>query len=216
MTGMKSKTMDRWALELQWYNKKFQHVAGKDNVVVDMISCLKTANLYKGPEDWEVSKTPESVDNIMENFIFEIHSYSHSSHSANFPTNLDSLIEQQKSDKFCKNKVIQLQCQNQPDFELDDKRVLRKLVCLHHNWTSTVAVPKSLVINIIYGNHECRGHQGIMRTVNMIHRYFLWPGMRLSIYHHIKTCKLCAQFLSNKVNTKPLHLEIPRPILICL
>ena len=34
--------------------------------------------------------------------------------------------------------------------------------------------------------------------------------MRSSIYHHIKTCKLCAQLLSNKVNTKPLHLKIPQ------
>ena len=50
-TGMKSKTMDRWAHELQQYNIKFQHVAGKDNVIADAISHLKTANLYKGPKD---------------------------------------------------------------------------------------------------------------------------------------------------------------------
>ena len=43
-TGMKNTTMDRWALELQ-HNIKIQYVAGKDNVVVDTISCLKTANL---------------------------------------------------------------------------------------------------------------------------------------------------------------------------
>ena len=30
-TGLKNKTMDRWALQLQQYNIKFQHVAGKDN-----------------------------------------------------------------------------------------------------------------------------------------------------------------------------------------
>ena len=51
MTGMKSKTMDRWALLLQQYNIKFQHVAGKDNVVADAISHLKTANLYEEPKD---------------------------------------------------------------------------------------------------------------------------------------------------------------------
>ena len=76
------------------------------------------------------------------------------------------------------------------------------------NWTSTAAVPKSPVNNIIYEYHECRGHQGVTRTVNMICSYFWWPGMRSSIYQHIRTCKLCAQFLSNKVNTKPMHLKI--------
>ena len=44
-TGMKSKTMDRWALELQQNNIKFQHVAGKDNIITDVISCLKAVNL---------------------------------------------------------------------------------------------------------------------------------------------------------------------------
>ena len=108
-TAMKRKIMDRWALKLQQYNVKFQHVAGKDTAVADVISCLKTANLYEKPKDQEVSKTPESVDDIMENVIFEIHSNSHISCSANIPTNLDSLIEQQKSDKFCKNKIKQLE-----------------------------------------------------------------------------------------------------------
>ena len=33
--------MDRWALKLQQYNIKFQHVAGKDNVVADANITLK-------------------------------------------------------------------------------------------------------------------------------------------------------------------------------
>ena len=55
--GMKNKTMDRWALNLQQYNIKYQHVAGKENVIADAISHLKTANLYKEPKDHEMPKT---------------------------------------------------------------------------------------------------------------------------------------------------------------
>ena len=86
---MKSNTMDRWALKLQQYNIKFQHVAGKDNTVADIISCLKTANLYEEPKDQEVSKTPESIDDVIENLILEMHL--HSLSSINIPVNLDSL-----------------------------------------------------------------------------------------------------------------------------
>ena len=75
-TGMKSKTMDRWALKLQQYSIKFQHVAVKDNVITDAILCLQTANLYKELKDREVSKTPEFIDNVMENLILEIHPHS--------------------------------------------------------------------------------------------------------------------------------------------
>ena len=101
-TGMKNKTIDRWALELQQYNIKFQHVAGKENVIADTISHLKTANLYEELKDHEMSKTPESIDNVIENLIFEIHL--HSSYTTNIPTNVDSLINQQKADKFCKKQ----------------------------------------------------------------------------------------------------------------
>ena len=123
MTGQKN---GQWALELQKYNIKCQHVAVKDNVVADAISHLKTANLYEEPKDQEVSKSPETIDDIMENLILEIHP--HSSSSFNIPVNLDSLIAQQKSENFCKNKVNHLQHQQKSDFELDDKGVLRKLV----------------------------------------------------------------------------------------
>ena len=52
-----------------------------------------------------------------------------------------------------------------------------------------------------------KDHQGITRTVNVICRYLWWRGMRQSIYQHIRTCKLCVQFLPNKVNTRPMHFK---------
>ena len=62
----------------------------------------------------------------MENLILEIQP--HSLSSINIPVSLDSFIAQQKSDRFCKNKVKHLHHQQKLDFELDDKGVLRKLV----------------------------------------------------------------------------------------
>ena len=76
MRGMKSKTMDRWELKLQQYNIKFQHVAGKENVVADAISHLKIAYLYEELKDQEMSKAPETIDDIMENLILEIQPHS--------------------------------------------------------------------------------------------------------------------------------------------
>ena len=73
-----------------------------------------------------MSKTPESVDDVMENLILEIHP--HSLSSINILVNLDSLIGQQKADRVCKNKVKHLHQQQRLNFELDDKGVFRKLV----------------------------------------------------------------------------------------
>ena len=83
------------------------------------ISHLKMANLYEEPKDQEVSKTAETIDAIMENLILEIHP--HSSSSINILFNLDSLVAQQKSDRFCKNKVKCLHHQLILDFKLANK-----------------------------------------------------------------------------------------------
>ena len=51
---------------------------------------------------------------------------------------------------------------------------------------------------------------GVTKTVNMICRYFWFKGLRSSVYNHIRTCKLCKQFLPNRIRTRPLHLDIPK------
>ena len=146
----------------------------------------------------------------MENLILEIHS--HSSSSINIPVNLDSLVAKQKSDRFCKNKVKHLHHQQKSNFELDDKGILRKLVCLSHNLESTIVIPRSLV-NIIYEYHKCRRHQGITRTVNMVCSYFQWPGMRQSIYQHIRTCKLLYNFYQINLLLGQCTLKFPKFLL---
>ena len=46
-TGMSSHVSDQWALELQQFNMKFEHIQGKKNVVVDEISRLRMFGLYQ-------------------------------------------------------------------------------------------------------------------------------------------------------------------------
>ena len=55
-TGMSNHVLDRWALELQQFNIKFNHIEGKKNVVADTISRLKTLNLYE--KNQEVNSVP--------------------------------------------------------------------------------------------------------------------------------------------------------------
>ena len=83
-------------------------------------------------------------------------------------------------------------------------------VRLQHRWESVSVIPRSLVAKIMYKYHECRGHPGVMKTVNMICRYLWFKGLRNSVYNHIRTCKLCAQFLPNRIKTRPLNLDIPK------
>ena len=96
------------------------------------------------------------------------------------------------------------------EFELEQNGILCRSVRLQHGWESVSVIPRSLVSKVIYKYHKCRGHPGVIKTVNMIQRYFWFKGLQSSVYCHIRTCKLCIQFLPNRIRTRPLHLVIPK------
>ena len=67
---MSSPVLDRWALDLQQFNIKLQHIQGKKNVVANAISRLRTLGLYRdnGNED-----VPLTIEDVVKNIIEEIH-----------------------------------------------------------------------------------------------------------------------------------------------
>ena len=70
MTGMSSHVLDHWALELQQFNVKFEHILGKKNVVADVISRLRSYGLYQDNNNEDIQL---SLEDAVENIIEEIH-----------------------------------------------------------------------------------------------------------------------------------------------
>ena len=64
--------INRWALELQQFNIKFNHIEGNKNVLADVISRLETLNLYE--KNQEVNSVPSvaTVADALENIIEEV------------------------------------------------------------------------------------------------------------------------------------------------
>ena len=67
-TGMSSPVLDRWALELQQFNIKVQHIQGKKDIVADTISQLRTLGLYQGNGN---EGNPVTTEDFIENIIEE-------------------------------------------------------------------------------------------------------------------------------------------------
>ena len=91
---MSSPVLDKWALELQQFDIKFQHIQGKKNVVADVISRLRTLGLYQDNDNEDVPPTIEDVKNIIE----EIQSADAESRKLSYnmgKLNLEVLREQQ-------------------------------------------------------------------------------------------------------------------------
>ena len=196
---MLSHDLDRWALELQQFNIKFNHIEGRKNVVADAISRLKTMNLYEKYQEVNPIPSIDTVEDALENIIEEVHNMSIKARDyyQNTQLDLEELCREQKFDQFCKNKAKGINSNKPSDFILDNNGILRKIVKLKYTVEPTIVIPRKLRQRIIFDFHEGKGHQGITQTIHMIRQYFWWIGLYLDVQQYISTCKLCAQFLPN-------------------
>ena len=70
-TGMSSTMLDRWAVELQQFDLKFQHIQVKRNMVANVISRLRTLGLYQDNGNNDV---PLTLEDVVKNIMQEVHS----------------------------------------------------------------------------------------------------------------------------------------------
>ena len=124
---MKIAKLGRWAMLLQKYDITFTHIRGKDNILTDAISWLRTINIYVDP-----------VENKPQHSL-ATQSTAHSSKVAEDIQLLDSettpqllnittamLQNLQKQDKFCKKKVCELHAGIKSHFYLNNNNVLKQ------------------------------------------------------------------------------------------
>ena len=104
-----SHILDQWALELQHFNVKFEHIQGKKNVVTDAISRLRAFKLYQDNDNEEVQL---SLKDVLQNLIKEIHSIQSTSKLPTYTKmdklNLNLLRREQLHGKFCKKKAKEI------------------------------------------------------------------------------------------------------------
>ena len=104
MTGMSSPVIDRWVLELQQFDIKFQHIQGKGNVVADVIPRFRTMGLYK---DNDNENEPSKIDGLVENIIEEINSADSAPKKLTYNVgrlNLEVLKKEQQWDNFVRER----------------------------------------------------------------------------------------------------------------
>ena len=207
---MSSPLLDRWVLELQQFDIKYQYIEGKKHVVADAISRMQTPGLYQDNANKDI---PSMIEDILKSIIEEIQSADTAPSKPAFNVgklNLEVLRKEQQWDQFCKNKVKDMKKTPDPNFLLDSKSILIEVVKLKYTIEPAIVVPKKLTSLIVIEFHNAKGHQGISHMVNMIRCYFWWIGMWRDIHQHINTCRLCIQFLPNKIYMQPMHLEYHR------
>ena len=155
-----------------------------------------------------------SLEDVIENIIEEILNIEPAPNTPAYTKidelNLNLLRKEQQCNRFCKMKVKEIEIKPDPSFILDKNGILRKVVKLKYTIEPTIVVPRKWTNIIILQFHNGKGHSGNQPDCQHDAKILLvdWNEERhSSAYKH---CKLCIQFLPNKVYTQLMHLEIPQ------
>ena len=106
---MKIGKLDRWAMLLQEYDITFVHIRGKDNILTDAISRLRTNNIYEDPMENKPQHSLASQGTAHSRKVTEdIQLLNSATPPQLLNISTAMLRDLQKQDKFCKNKVCKL------------------------------------------------------------------------------------------------------------
>ena len=195
--GMKIAKLDRWVMLLQEYDITFVHIKGKDNILADAISRLHTIDIYEKTIEIQHLHTVKTTTPQLDETVEQIQHVDSSPLPQSLNMNSTTLRTLQKQDKFCKNKVCELHSGIDSSFYLNSDSILKQSLIINNLEVCMTVVPLALTNTLIHEFHNCRGHQGYARTVNMLKRRFWWKGMQKDIKYHISNCITCSKNLPN-------------------
>jgi len=177
-----SGRLARWALKLQGYNFIIEHRRGSENIVPDALSRAFESEV-------------EGNDQI-------------------------SAIELERmpaidlsSPHFDSNEYNQLKANaertNFPDYKIVDKFLYKRTDFSRgssdesNDWK--LVVPPELRTDVLYAAHNTpvAAHGGIAKTVNLIRKFFFWPGLVNDVKVYVENCDLC------KTSKAPTHITRP-------
>ena len=108
---------------------------------------------------------------------------------------LETLLQMQKTDPFCKRISKCLSTGKAPQHEMDlftrVKGLLYKYVTDSGQKFLALVIPKSWKYTVLFEALDKLGHQGDTHTYCLIKCQYYWKGMNKDIRKYIATCTLC-------------------------
>ena len=126
---------------------------------------------------------------------------------------LDTLLQMQKTDPFCKCISKHLSNDKKPQNETDlfthIKGLLYKHIMDSRQKFLALVIPKSWKYTVLVEAHDKLGYQVKTHTYYLIKRQYYWKGMNKDIQKYIAKCMLCHREKA-KIQNYPLQMmDIP-------
>ena len=199
--------VNRWSLELATYNIFFEWISGARNKAADCLSRLvtptsTTINMLTASSNAEPSFHTRSHTQNTSDTTSTPHT--DTTQISQEPTTtpkpltaecLDTLLQMQRTDPFCKCIFRRLLNGKAPHHELDTFTHVKGLLYKHITDPGkkflTLVIPKFWEYTVLVAAHDKLGHQGNSHTYCLIRCQYYWKGMNKDIWKYIANCVLC-------------------------
>ena len=104
-----------------------------------------------------------------------------------------------------------VRCQQFEDIVVDLRQATTRQKVLY--WKGKLWVPTTRITQIIYEAHAQRltRHPGVRHTLDIVGRYYFWPGMRASISQYVRNCHNCRRSKASRDRQNGLIHPLPIP-----
>ena len=197
--------INKWAVEIEQYQIKFDYIKVIKNTLADTISRLIAIDpdTYQDPESegqeygycvFEELPTISMIKKVSPKAEVNLNevAVSVADSGTNLALNIthERLCHLQQEDPFCKWIMVLLKfskLQANYLYYIDSKLLMRNII-YSKQYFHTMVFPLVLIIQILGAPHDELGHNGTNRTYMLVHKLYFWKGLKASVKKHIKQC----------------------------
>ena len=218
--------VNNWAVELETFNIKLEHILGIKNTLADTLSRIIEVDLEAQPqcekEGYEFGYScfkelpPAEVFEVEEKIAKDVKlqpdvDIGMPQMECTLPVPKVKLCELQLKDQLCQKKarLVNTNTDTSRSYYIDRDGVLRKILEDNEEVFQTTVLPKILIDPVLQLTHNSAGHDGFQQVYLLIRRLYYWNNMKKDILHHCKQCAVCEKFKVECINFEKRHFSIP-------
>ena len=222
--------VNNWAMELEAFNIKFQHVSGKANILVDTLSRLvdidPDARLDPENAGWEFGYYVfETLPTLSSQNTVQVCEILSGNNVIRPDPDLQEPFIQQLTSPLTLDQLQALQAQDAKCATLADMLRRGKLDPIAYSMEDGVLycrvteggqsfhaiyipkTPPSLIQSILKAVHNDSGHNGFPRTYSAIRRLYYWKGIKEDVRQHCTNCYTCQLHRTAAVKFEAKHFK---------
>ena len=218
--------VNNWAVELETFNIKFEHISGIKNMLADTLSGIIKVDSEAQPESekegYEFSYScfeelpPAEVFEVEEKIAKDVKlqpdvDIGIPEMECTLPIPKAKLCQPQLQDELCKKKARQVNttADTYRSYYIDRNGILKKILEDNEEVFQTMVLPKILIDSVLQLAHDSAGHNGFQWVYLSIRQLYYWNNMKKDILHHCKQCAVCKKFKVECIKFEKLHFNMP-------